>query len=116
SIATIANGGTLYRPHVGAAVRHQDGKVEEIAAEIIREGFIRPEHLQIVREGMRQTVTEGTAQQLKDLPVAVAAKTGTAQFGTEERTHGWLVSFAPFEAPELAMIVLIEGQGEETYN
>lgn len=116
SIATIANGGTLYRPHVGAAVRRQDGKVEEIAAEIIREGFIRPEHLQIVREGMRQTVTEGTAQQLKDLPVAVAAKTGTAQFGTEERTHGWLVSFAPFEAPELAMIVLIEGQGEETYN
>ncbi|MEK7181834.1 MAG: penicillin-binding transpeptidase domain-containing protein, partial [Patescibacteria group bacterium] len=34
----------------------------------------------------------------------------------EKKTHGWFVSFAPFENPELAMIVLVEGQGEEGYN
>jgi cell division protein FtsI/penicillin-binding protein 2 len=61
-------------------------------------------------------VTEGTAQQLRDLPVAVAGKTGTAQFGTGNKTHGWFVSFAPYENPELALIVLVEGQGEEGYN
>ncbi len=73
--------------------------------------------LQIVREGMRLTVTEGTAQSLKTLPVAVAGKTGTAQFQNNfDHTHGWFVSFAPFDHPTIAMIVLVEGQGENGYH
>jgi penicillin-binding protein 2 len=87
-----------------------------VPAEIIRTGFIDPGILRIVREGMRQTVTDGTAQSLQTLPVPVAGKTGTAQFGSDNKTHGWFVSFAPFEKPELAMIVLVEGQGGEGYN
>jgi len=72
--------------------------------------------LRIVREGMRKTVTEGTAQPLQSLPIEVAGKTGTAQFGNAKKTHGWFVSFAPYTDPTLAMIVLVEGQGEEGYN
>ncbi len=116
SIVAIANGGTLYRPHIVSQIRSADGKVTSVPSEIIRQDFISQDILRIVREGMRETVTEGTAQPLKDLPVAVAGKTGTAQFGTADKTHGWFVSFAPYEAPELAMIVLVEGQGEEGYN
>ena len=116
TVATIANGGTLYVPHVVSQVRSPGGQVRMIQPEITRQGFIDPNILRIVREGMRETVTEGTAQSLKDLPVAVAGKTGTAQFGTGHQTHGWFVSFAPYENPELAMIVLVEGQGEEGYN
>ena len=116
SIAAIANGGTLYEPHIVSQTRSFDGKVVSVSPRIIRENFVSQDILRIVREGMRQTVTEGTAQQLKDLPVSVAGKTGTAQFGTNDKTHGWFVSFAPYEAPELALIVLVEGQGEEGYN
>lgn len=116
SVAAIANGGTLYEPHIAAQVRSSDGQATAIAPRIIRQGFIDPGVLQIVREGMRQTVTSGTAQSLKDLPVTSAGKTGTAQFGGDGKTHGWFVSFAPYEQPELAMIVLVEGQGEEGYN
>ncbi len=116
SIVAIANGGTLYEPRIVSQIRSYDGKVIAVPTRIIREKFIDANILRIVREGMRETVTEGTAQQLVDLPVAVAGKTGTAQFGNEEKTHGWFVSFAPFEAPELAIIVLVEGQGEEGYN
>ena len=65
---------------------------------------------------MRETVTGGTAQSLRDLPVEAAGKTGTAQFGTGKDTHGWFVSFAPYADPEIAMIVLVEGQDEEGYN
>ncbi|MBP9727939.1 MAG: penicillin-binding protein 2 [Candidatus Moranbacteria bacterium] len=116
SVATIANGGTLYAPRIVSQVRSSDGKVTAIPPRIIRQNVADPNILRIVREGMRETVTEGTAQQLRDLPVAVAGKTGTAQFGTGNKTHGWFVSFAPYEAPKLALIVLVEGQGEEGYN
>lgn len=117
SIAAIANGGTLYAPRIGSSVKSADNKIASIESRVIRKDFIRPEILQIVREGMRQTVTDGTAQILKELPVEVAGKTGTAQFGGDHKTHGWFVSFAPYTNPELALIVLVEGQGtEETYN
>lgn len=116
SIVPIANGGTLYAPRVVAQTRSADGKVTAVPPRILRDNFVDADILRIVREGMRQTVTEGTAQSLNDLPVAVAGKTGTAQFGANDKTQGWFVSFAPFENPELAMIVLVEGQGSETYN
>lgn len=116
AIATIANGGTSYVPHVVSQIRSADGKVTSVPTEIVRKDFIDPNILRIVREGMRATVTEGTAQPLNSLSVAVAGKTGTAQFGSEQKTHGWFVSFAPYENPELAMIVLVEGQGVEGYN
>jgi cell division protein FtsI/penicillin-binding protein 2 len=61
---------------------------------------------------MRQTVLSGTAQTLKNLPVEVAGKTGTAQFGSEDRTHAWFVSYAPYVNPKIAMVVLVEGGGE----
>ena len=66
---------------------------------------------------MRQTVTEGTATSLnRDMPVEVAGKTGTAQFGSDNKTHGWFESFAPYDHPEIVMVVLVEGQDEEGYN
>lgn len=116
SVAAIANGGTLYAPRIAAQVRSSDGKASVIPPKVIRKDFIDPSVLRIVREGMRQTVTSGTAQPLQSLPVEAAGKTGTAQFGGDGKTHGWFVSFAPYEQPELAMIVLVEGQGEEGYN
>lgn len=116
SVAAIANGGTLSVPRVVSQIRSSDGTVTPVAPEIIRKDFIGADTLRIVREGMRKTITEGTAQSLNTLPVAVAGKTGTAQFGSDEKTHGWFVSFAPYEHPTLAMIVLVEGQGEEGYN
>lgn len=103
SIAAIANGGMLYTPHVLDGTEAMSRPVS-VSADILR----------IVREGMRETVTEGTAQSLQTLPVAVAGKTGTAQYGTGDLTHGWFVSFAPYENPELVMIVLAEGQSKDS--
>ena len=118
AVAAIANGGTLYAPRVASQIRSSDGEVTPITPVVLREDFISPDILRIVREGMRATVVDslGTAQSLQTLPVAVAGKTGTAQFGSDKKTHGWFVSFAPYEHPTLAMIILVEGQGEEGYN
>jgi len=110
--ASIANGGTLYVPHVVNRIKNTSGTDKFVSPEIIRKDFVSREVMNVVREGMRQTITEGTAQSLKDLPVAVAGKTGTAQFGSEDKTHAWFISFAPYESPEIAMVVLAEGAGE----
>lgn len=110
--AAVANGGTVYRPHLVSSVKKADGMEEKISPVVLNKNFISAANMQIVREGMRQTVTSGTAQPLKDLPVEVAGKTGTAQFGGENKTHGWFVSFAPYDNPTIAMAVLVEGGGE----
>lgn len=116
SIVAIANGGILYKPRIVSQMRDAEGVITKLPTEIIRKDFIDTDILRIVREGMRETVTGGTAMSLKSLPVEVAGKTGTAQFGDENKTHGWFVSFAPYENPVLAMIVLVEGQDTEGYN
>jgi penicillin-binding protein 2 len=118
SIATIANGGTLYVPRVVAGLRDSEGNFQEYQPEVKRKLPIEASAFQIVREGMRETVTDGTAQPLKDLPVQVAGKTGTAQFGSQEKTQGWFVSFAPYDTPpEIVIAILFEGQDKTlTYN
>lgn len=113
--SAVANGGTLWKPRVVGQIRDRDGTLRSMAPEALRRNVIDPSILKTVREGMRMTVTEsvGTAQSLAGLPVAVAGKTGTAQFGTEKKTHGWFESFAPYEHPTIVLVVLIEGQEQE---
>jgi penicillin-binding protein 2 len=111
-VATIANGGTLYTPRIVNEIKRINGQAEYVNPKIIRKNFISDSVMNVVREGMRKTITNGTAQSLKVLPVEAAGKTGTAQFGTENKTHAWFVSFAPYDNPTIAMVVLVEGGGE----
>jgi len=114
--SAIANGGTLYQPRIVSHIRSRDGEANAQHPNILRSNFISRETTQIIQEGMRMTVTEGTAQVLSEMPVAIAGKTGTAQYGAEEKTHGWFSSFAPYENPEIVMVILIEGQDDDGYH
>ncbi len=109
----IANGGTLYQPHfVRQEVDENDKVVKTIQSKVIRQNFIDPKNIAIVRKGMRQTVTDGSARSLKNLPVAISGKTGTAQFGpNNEFEHGWFTSFAPSDNPQIELTILVEGSG-----
>lgn len=111
-ISAIANGGTLYEPRVVSKIIDLNQNITNNSSVILRSNLISPEIIKIVQEGMRQTVTSGSARSLNDLPVSVAGKTGTAQFGNEDKTHAWFVSYAPYENPEIAMVVFVEGGGE----
>ncbi len=111
SIVAIANGGTLYEPHiVSHIVDKKNNKQINIDKKTIRENIASSDDIKIVQEGMRQTVTEGTATMLSGLDVAVAGKTGTAQFGDKERVHSWFVSYAPYDNPEIAIVIMVENQ------
>ncbi|MFA6416766.1 MAG: penicillin-binding protein 2 [Patescibacteria group bacterium] len=107
--AAIANGGTLYQPHLVAKILDSNNQlVQEIKPQIIRQNFINSTDLNIVREGMRQTVTSGSGRYLNTLPVTMAGKTGTAQWSTVKAPHAWFIGFAPYENPELSISILVE--------
>lgn len=118
--AAVANGGTLYRPQLVYQVVDAEGRiVQSFTPQVIRELPIAPEHLATVREGLRGAVTHGTAY-WAGLPteVEVAGKTGTAEFFgplDEEGhlpTHAWFTAFAPYQDPEVALVVFVAGGGE----
>jgi len=112
---SVINGGELLKPQVVQSVTNSSGEViKSYEKEVIRANFIRPEHLQVVKEGMRMTVTDGSARTLNDLPVEAGGKTGTAQYASNKKTHAWFFGFAPWNDPQIAIIVLVEGGGEGT--
>jgi len=107
--AAIANGGTLYKPHLVSKILDKNNNVvSDVAPQIIRNNFIDADNLRIVREGMRQTITAGSAQSLQIVPVPVAGKTGTAQWSTKKGPHAWFIGFAPYDKPQIAITVLVE--------
>ncbi len=68
-----------------------------------------------MREGMRAAVTRGTAHRANLEGVTVAGKTGTAEYAgprDEEGnlpSHAWFVAFAPYDDPEIALVVFVSG-------
>jgi len=108
----FANGGTLYQPHLVKEVLSNGDDSQIIKPQIIRQDFISPANINIVKKAMRQTVTEGSAQYLNNLNVSVAGKTGTAQWNTNKENHAWFTGFAPYDNPEVAITVLVEEGGE----
>lgn len=127
--AAVANGGTLYRPQIVREVMDGEGNiVRAFAPEVIRRLPVSTENINLVRQGMRAAVAgAGATAWAIDVPgVAVAGKTGTAEFfidrnkdGIPDRdrdgnlpTHAWFVTFAPYEDPEIALIVFVFGGGE----
>jgi len=114
AFAAIANGGTLYKPKVvKEIVDSEKNLIEEIKPEILRKGFINPENLEIVREGMRRAVTGENSPYassilLNSLPVSAAAKTGTAQISNPDYYHNWVTVFAPYDDPQIVLTIMIE--------
>jgi penicillin-binding protein 2 len=116
--ATVANGGTLYKPHFARAVVNASGTVTNtIEPQVIRKLPIDAANLSLVQQGMRAAVTHGTSWKVNLQDVQVAGKTGTAEFfgprkGGRLPTHAWFTAYAPYENPEVAVVVFVYDGGE----
>jgi len=127
--ATIANSGLLYRPQIVRSITDSSGKlIREIQPELIRQVPIDPGYFAVVREGMRRSVTEGVNKAARDdcSGLQIAGKTGTAEFGQPielppldgkpraaiRQSHSWFVGFAPYDNPQIEVLVLTEGSGD----
>ena len=114
-VATLASGGTRYKVRLVDQITSPDGEViEEFEPEVVDKLDIPSEYLQAVKEGMRMVNTySGNAtayNSFNSFPIAVAGKTGTADFGSEEnytvigrRPYGNYISFAPMDNPQIAI-------------
>ncbi|OGN05168.1 MAG: hypothetical protein A2831_01645 [Candidatus Yanofskybacteria bacterium RIFCSPHIGHO2_01_FULL_44_17] len=111
-VGAIANGGKLMKPRIVKEVKNYDGVlVAEFKSQATGELPFDQNTLDIVRQGMRQTILSGTAKLLQDVPVALAAKTGTAQI-TGRGLNSLFTVFGPYDDPEIVMTVLVENINE----
>lgn len=111
--AAIANGGTLLQPRIVKTIIGSGAQVSQERPITSQDKIVNADVLRVVREGMRQTVTGGSARSFASLGVEVAAKTGTAQTSkSKDKTHSWFTAFAPYTSPEIAVSVIVEGGGE----
>ncbi len=116
AISSIANGGFLLEPTIikqgiqNAPLEDKLNEKGESLKEINKKTLpVAQENLQIVREGMRKGVLEGTAVGLNIPQVVVAAKTGTAELGTtKESVNSWTTGFFPYDKPRFAFAIAME--------
>jgi len=99
--AAIANGGTLYRPHL---VSHGAG------GEVIRRIPWTPRAVEMVQAGMHDVAKYGTGRRVQIRGTEVSAKTGTAEVDVRGRRQKnvWVTAFAPSEAPTVAVAIVVE--------
>jgi penicillin-binding protein 2 len=117
-VATIANGGTLYQPHLVDRV----GLIGEdpslvVEPTVLHRLSLSEEDINTIRESMRNVAIDpniGTAQwRLGSLQIPVAGKTGTAQVSTPGAPpNAWFGGFVPYDDPEIAIAVVVENGGQ----
>ena len=133
-ISSIANSGTVVNPTIIKSVLNSDGT--EVSKDEIRkytneklgivdtdDGItISDESIEVAKEGMRMAASEagGTAYNIfKNFNIEVAGKTGSAEAGKDSNgndlVNAWFVCFAPFDNPEVAVVVMIENGGHGNY-
>jgi penicillin-binding protein 2 len=116
-VAAIANGGDLLRPRLIKEITDDHGNtVASFGPEVRRQVPVDSDYLAVMREAMRQSVDYGVATSAAVPGLAIAGKTGTAEFGEQRAdgkydTHGWFVGFAPFDDPQIAVVVFVQRGG-----
>lgn len=115
--AAIANGGVMMRPFAIAATYDHDGRQLQRTVPSVWRIPMSVGASSLLTELMIEVVNNGTASCCFNLSgVQGAAKTGTAQLnaaGEPERSHAWIVAFAPAEAPRYAVVVMLKGTDAE---
>ncbi len=116
--ATVANGGTSYRPRLVRKVHdfseNMDTAFPDRKRGDIEERGFKKSSMELVRRGMWKVVNadRGTGKAARSAPWETAGKTGTAQFwrGKDVKdNHTWFICFAPYDKPRYAVAVFIQG-------
>ena len=108
--ATIANGGSLARPHLTLEEESNGTSLGALEAPTSRR-IISEQLAKTMNEFMVSVVANGQANGVSIPGVAVGGKTGTAEAG-DGTSHAWFIGFAPAEAPTVAVAVVVEHGGQ----
>lgn len=99
-----------YESYVNEKLGLQQENVEEMS--------FKEENIEAILEGMRGVTSEsgGTAYStFRNFNIEVGGKTGSAQTGVQGKTNAWFVGFAPFDDPEIAIVVFVRNGGHGSY-
>lgn len=115
----IANGGTMYVPYLVDTVRtaqtdqNPEGRIiTQNEPTVYLENAIDSSICEAIREDMRAVVEYGTATKILERSYDAAGKTGSAEYISDSsESHAWFTGFAPYEDPEVAITVIVEGAG-----
>jgi penicillin-binding protein 2 len=101
AVASLASRGVVVSPTIISSTESQiDGYIDT---------SFEDSQYQVVHEGMRQAVTDGTSSFFDLSYVKVAAKTGTAQTGiANQYSNSWSTGFFPYDDPQYAFVVMME--------
>jgi penicillin-binding protein 2 len=117
--SVVANGGNLLKPYFVSRITDASGKtVQTTKTTVTRSGFISPQNLAIVRQGMLATTQDpkGTAccRIKAEVPVLVGGKTGSAETNTAAgvQPEAWFSAFAPYNNPQIVIVIFLEKAGE----
>lgn len=109
-----ADGSEMSRSEYESYVNEKLGLTQDDTEEIT----FKQENIDAILEGMRGVTSEsgGTAYStFKNFNIEVGGKTGSAQTGIEGKTNAWFVGFAPFDDPEIAIVVFVRNGGHGGY-
>lgn len=122
-VAMVANGGNKLDVTIIKSINQSNGtqvsrtEIDEFVNEKLgledttEDLTISQETINAVREGMR-SVTEGEGgtaySTFKDFDISVGGKTGSAETSNKNKTNAWFVGFAPYDDPEIAVVVMVE--------
>jgi penicillin-binding protein 2 len=111
-MGALANGGTLYRPHLVREIGSAEGKITPVRPEVIGRLPISAANLKVLRQSLRAVVHGymGTGRLARVPGMEAAGKTGTAQ-NPHGEDHAWFAGYAPIEDPLIAVAVLVEHGG-----
>ena len=129
-ISMLANGGKQIEPTIIKTIRNANGSETSkedikkfansklgIEEEEIEDLQIQQKNLDAVLKGMESVTQDsgGTAYvRFKDFGISVGGKTGSAE-APGNKVNAWFVGFAPFEKPEIAIVVMVENGGHGNY-
>lgn len=120
-IGAVATGGERHTPRYVREIRHRDGTVIIPEVRPAERVAVSPRTFAVLREALKGVVVEahGTGAAARSSLTQIAGKTGTAQVvgmaqGSRKsrvEDHAWFVAFAPMDAPQIAVTVLVEHGG-----
>ncbi|MBI3148214.1 MAG: penicillin-binding protein 2 [Betaproteobacteria bacterium] len=126
AMATLANDGVAYQPHLVKAIENiRSGEVRKVAPQASHQVPVKEAHVQVVKRALIGVNAEGTgARAFAGAGYLSGGKTGTAQVvamkegpydasKVEERfrDHAWFIAYAPADKPRIALAVLVENAG-----
>lgn len=108
--SAIANDGVMMTPYIVDKVEDYQGRIVKQTSPVAAATVMTEDEAEYLTECMREVITDGTGNSMRYASdINAAGKTGSAQYDDTDNDHSWFVGFAPYDNPQIAVCVILEG-------